>query len=331
MDPQQLATDLLARIGINAAFTMTPLAGGRNNRVFKVETSHDVFILKQYFQNPKDRRDRLGHEYALLEYLQAIGSHYAARPLSVDRENRALLMEFILGKRIALEDITVRHIDHAIRFHTELNAHRISETGLRLPLASEACFSLQDHIEVTQRRVDRLAGIDQWSEIQPLWKDVRARIENEIASGEHAIEALPEEERCISASDFGFHNALETSSGDIRFVDFEYAGWDDPAKLIADFANQPDMTLDRSISGRFRDAVIAQHPCPGKLRSRAQLLEPLYQIKWACICLNDFLPEGSSRREFTGRGSAFQLERARAMLKRAKETLFSLEVCVGTT
>ena len=42
--------------------------------------------------------------------------------------------------------------------------------------------------------------------------------------------ALPKETRCLSPSDFGFHNALLEATGKLRFVDFEYAGWDDPAK-----------------------------------------------------------------------------------------------------
>ena len=43
---------------------------------------------------------------------------------------------------------------------------------------------------------------------------------------------------CISASDFGLHNAIMTERG-IVFFDFEFAGWDDPAKAIVDFLLQP--------------------------------------------------------------------------------------------
>ena len=38
----------------------------------------------------------------------------------------------------------------------------------------------------------------------------------------------------ISPSDFGFHNALRTNTGPV-FFDFEFSGWDDPAKTIIDF------------------------------------------------------------------------------------------------
>ncbi len=35
----------------------------------------------------------------------------------------------------------------------------------------------------------------------------------------------------VSPSDFGFHNALLDDGGAISFLDFEYSGRDDPAKL----------------------------------------------------------------------------------------------------
>ena len=41
-------------------------------------------------------------------------------------------------------------------------------------------------------------------------------------------------ERTLSPSDFGFHNALKRSDGRIVFLDFEYFGWDDPAKMTAE-------------------------------------------------------------------------------------------------
>ena len=41
-------------------------------------------------------------------------------------------------------------------------------------------------------------------------------------------------QRALSPSDFGLHNALRGQDGQLRFVDFEYFGWDDPVKLVSD-------------------------------------------------------------------------------------------------
>jgi hypothetical protein len=111
-------------------------------------------------------------------------------------------------------------------------------------------------------------------------------------------------------------------------VDFEYSGWDDPAKSIADFANQPDMLLDAQLGDLFRDHALSLFPDPDSLAVRLALLTPLYQVKWACICLNEFLPAGSARRAFTGLKTdegltrlAGHLERARTMAVRAGKSL----------
>ena len=50
---------------------------------------------------------------------------------------------------------------------------------------------------------------------------------------------LKSDEKIISPSDFGLHNAKLNRDHRLTFFDFEYAGWDDPAKTIADFFAQP--------------------------------------------------------------------------------------------
>ena len=46
----------------------------------------------------------------------------------------------------------------------------------------------------------------------------------------------------LSPSDFGFHNIL-SHHNNLYYIDFEYAGWDDPYKLIADFILNPDYKI----------------------------------------------------------------------------------------
>jgi hypothetical protein len=53
--------------------------------------------------------------------------------------------------------------------------------------------------------------------------------------------------------------------------------------------------------------------------ARCRLLPDAYQIKWACIILNDFLPLGATRRAYADTGSraqrcAEQLAKASAKL-----------------
>ena len=109
---------------------------------------------------------------------------------------------------------------------------------------------------------------------------------------------LPPEDRCLSPSDFGFHNALEESSGRLRFFDFEYAGWDDPAKTVCDFFCQPALPVPREHLPDFLDAVTEAVEDADSVRRRVRLLMPVYYLKWVTIMLNVFLPVGLRRRGF---------------------------------
>jgi hypothetical protein len=336
---REIAQGLLARAGVAGDFEMSPLPGGRNNRVWRLQAGESDFLFKQYYWTENDRRDRMGHEWDFLGYLHSIGAAAAAKAIAADPENRCALLEFIRGVQPAFEEISEQDLLAAADFFSEMNAGRFSDAGRALQPASEACFSLAAHAATAARRVERLDRIEPagpehraamgfvTETLRPLWQNVRARILDGASECGGMDRELAAGERCLSPSDFGFHNSLREAGGRLRFVDFEYSGWDDPAKTIADFANQPDMLLDARLSGLFRDRALALF-AGGSLESRLRLLTPLYQVKWACICLNEFLQSGSDRRAFTGLKTdegptrlGGHLDRARIMAGRAAKSL----------
>ena len=333
---EEIVASLLRTASLPAASAVNPLQGGRNNKVFRVTTSSGDFLLKCYFHHPQDPRDRLGQEFAFLNHLSRARCQFSARPLASDPVKHVGLMEFLEGVRPRLAEVDESHIDQAICFFFEANHGLDHPETLQLPPASEACFTIAEHIARTQTRVERLNHIHLEDEVDaaaadfvrrelaPTWTEVRRVVEAEWRSDEARNATLPQCQRCLSPSDFGFHNSLRQSGGRLKFLDFEYAGWDDPAKLIVDFANQPDMILDRVLSDRFRAAVVHANADAHSLSRRVTALEPLYQVKWACICLNDFLSFGRSRHQFAEPQKTdhrthreFQLSRAREMLARA--------------
>ena len=132
---------------------------------------------------------------------------------------------------------------------------------------------------------------------------------------------IGDHERCVSPSDFGFHNAL-IDGGSIYFCDFEYAGWDDSAKLVCDFFCQVALPVPERFFDRFAEAAIHALKLAPSHRRRFDLLLPLYRIKWTSILLNEFTPEAAARRRFARDAigmrdaEAEQLTKARAALER---------------
>ena len=321
MTPEDAAVSLLASIGKSSPHRVVPLPGGRNNRVWRVDCGLETFLLKHYFWSPSDPRDRLGQEWAFLEFLKSIPNHKTPAPLAKNSAERFALLEFIHGE--PPDHISDSEILDAAEFLNAINSAR--SHGGHLPAVSEACFSIDSHLATTARRMENIARIpcatlDHEAAIEfvrstliPLWQQIRARIEKNPAS--FRARELPASSRCLSPSDFGFHNALRQPDGALRYVDFEYAGWDDPAKTLIDFTNQPDRILPEPLASLFLEKTIPHLPDPSDLRERIQILTPLYQLKWACICLNPFLP---NRPIDPARPLPGQLARARACALRAE-------------
>src|SRR5262249_36341374 len=130
--------------------------------------------------------------------------------------------------------------------------------------------------------------------------------------------SLAPTDRCVSPSDFGFHNTLATPGGRLVFIDFEYAGWDDPAKAANDFFCQPAVPVDASLYDDFVARAMTYSANAAQLAVRARLMRPIFQMKWCCIMLNGFLPAAAQRRRFAD--PAFDAEgRKEAQLTLARD------------
>jgi hypothetical protein len=87
------------------------------------------------------------------------------------------------------------------------------------------------------------------------------------------------------------------------FLDFEYAGSDDPAKLASDFFCQPEIPVPPGLHATFIARMAEGFGLDDKGQARCRMLLDAYRIKWTCIILNDFLPVGAARRAFADAGA----------------------------
>jgi hypothetical protein len=327
-DPEAVVR-LLGRIGFSGSYSLARLAGGANNQVYRVDAPQPVAVLKSYFLHPGDGRDRCGAEWAFASAAWHSGVRCIPEPLACDPEHRLSLFEYIPGRRLAPQEVTRDRVREALTFFLLLNPPRQND-GLRsLPAASEACFRLRDHLHCLRQRIERLKASEPVGDAGHAAADFVTRtlglLCTEIlqrttvaaaATGLNLDEELPLPERCASPSDFGFHNALLATNGTMKFFDFEYAGWDDPAKTVCDFLCQPELPVPPDCGDFLVDEITRRTEDPGRHRRRIELLMPVYRLKWCCIMLNDFLPAGNRRRRFAG--SADEAERQWKQLEKAR-------------
>jgi hypothetical protein len=328
-----LDRQVLSALSGSAVSAVTRIGRGGNSKVYRVDCADGrSYAAKFYFQRTMDGLDRLGVEFGSLEFLWQHGERSVPQPIAVDREAQIALYEFVDGETIDSRAAAEREIQAMVAFVGRLR-ERVHASGAdRLPRAAEACFSY----ETLQRNIDgRLARLEASSgdgpsytafhrflatELRPALADTVASIKARVGADGWSRE-LPVAARTLSPSDFGFHNALRRPDGSLLILDFEYFGWDDPAKLIADFVLHPAMELSDAAKRGYVAGVLECFADDAELPERLELSYPLFAIKWCAILLNEFVPDFLKRREFAVRGTTSreairsrQLEKAKAML-----------------
>lgn len=304
--PAKLASDLAERAGLDASLAVVPLAGGRNNRVFRVSLADGSdAVLKVYHSDPNDPRDRLRAEWEFLSYAAERGVPNVPQPLASDPARHCALYSFAAGVRPVMigDDLVAQAADFVVALNKPGN-----DTSKLAP-ASEAAISLRDHLAIIGRRVARLGDLDPTApyaaearafieaRVVARWEDVRRGVIGAAAERGVALDQTITRE-VISPSDFGFHNALIDGDGRATFLDFEYAGRDDPAKLICDFFCQPELPAPLENYMAFTGRLAMPLGLTEDELWRAQVLLDAYRIKWVCIMLNEFSAAGARRRAF---------------------------------
>ena len=311
--------------------SLLPLSGGANNRVFKLECEEGSLLLKSYFSDSADSRNRCKSDYEFCQFAWNQGITAVPRPLSVCWEQHAALYEFVVGRRIKPDEVTPTVLGAAAGLFEQINLKKEAPEAAHLQFAAESCFSVGEHLACVERRISRLGLIDQQQslgeealalvreEILPAWESSSITLRRSLSPSQ--MDAPIElSERCLSPSDFGFHNALRQEDGEMRFFDFEYAGWDDPAKMICDFFCQPEVPVPIAHFDSFTAKALASFEASAPILDRAWRLLPIYRLKWCCIMLNEFLPADRRRRSFSNPHED-ALSRKRNQLAKAKHSL----------
>jgi hypothetical protein len=316
---------------------LSRLPGGRNSAVFLAECGEmGRCVVKHYASPGPSGLDRLSVESDAFRFLETACPDHDPSPtprvLGQDMAARLAVYEYKPGA--AVTEPEDRDVDAALAFVARLRALGTHPKARSLPLAAEASFCLEDLRDTLTRRFKLLATVAKDS---PEARSMRHFLDTTLRPlAEGALDLagtalpLPPEKRTLSPSDFGFHNALRTPDGGLVFLDFEYFGWDDPAKLGVDFLLHPAMMLPRELRHRFAKGLCAIFG--PALATRLSALGPVYGVKWCLILLNEFTAQGLARRRLSGTREeraailTTQLAKAEAMAQGAKQNVVAADL-----
>jgi len=307
-----------------------PARGGGNNRIFQVIAGDETFALKFYPRQVADRRKRLEQEFGALSFLKSCEIRVVPRAIAADYVNSCALYEWIEGEPVSA--VGEKEINAVLSLIAALQEARIAAGAADLPPASASCFSGADVVDQLHQRLACLREIEgDYPELKSFLDDMFQgevthsidRAQAEFAqAGLDFTAVLESGQRVLSPSDFGFHNALRRADGSIVFLDFEYFGWDDPAKELADLLLHPGMPLGEEEKKRLLDGAENIFTTQEKgFTARFWALYPLFALIWCLILLNEYLPERWARRVAAGQSDpeqarARQLERSKSLLDR---------------
>ncbi len=325
------ALSLAAQPLLCSAITgLEQVGGGGNNRLYRIRAADGAcYALKTYLAEARDCRDRIGAECDGLNFAWAHGLRQVPHVVGADRDAGLALFEWIDGTQIA--EPRDGDIDDALGLLGDLHAISKLPEARTLALASEACLSAAElSRQIAGRRARLMATADPRllnffeAGFDAAWDSLEGRAHRGFeALGLEFESVVPGSWRTLSPSDFGFHNALRRDDGTLAFLDFEYFGWDDPVKLVADFLLHPGMRLGPAQRRWFRQGAASIYSEDGEFGARLRLLYPLYGLRWCLILLNPFLPERWRRQAYAsanaepGEVQRRQLIKAEAMLAKA--------------
>ncbi len=321
------------------------IGGGRNSRVYRLtcasldaSTQQATYVLKHYVRHPGDDRDRLATEFGAFRFLWDHDARRVPEPIATDPALNLGIYEHIAGTPMVPDDVDEHAVDQSVAFLAELAKLSELPESRRLAVASEACFSTEELLNSLRRRLDRLRPCKDErlqaflaDALEPALGEIWAWCHERIAKdGGTASDVLAESERTLSPSDFGFHNAIRRPTGELAFVDFEYFGWDDPAKTLSDWLLHPGMTVAEDLKRRFASRTLEAFAGRGQLEARGRILYPLFGLKWCLILLNEFVPDDEARRSFAKASGEYvgrrlqpsresQLEKSKTMLAKVQD------------
>ncbi len=291
------------------------LGGGGNSRIFRAQdVDGRLYTLKSYPPLTLDPRDRLGTEYAALDFLSCNSDLKVPRPVSMDPAKLLAVYEWIDGSRPTPSEAV---IDAMLDFARTVFTLRDNPQAKHISLASECCLSGGSILRQVHNRLHRLKQQLEETELQDFLTDA---VEPMLASMELPDTRLPDPLRCLSPGDFGAHNML--IKGEVlAFIDMEYFGWDDPVKQVCDVIWHPGMGLTDDLAERF---LVGARQVYGKADvgfvDRVRSHFPAYGLRWAMILLNEFLPERWALRAHAGaenrsQAKARQLAKAKVLIQ----------------
>jgi Ser/Thr protein kinase RdoA (MazF antagonist) len=286
----------------------TELGTGTNNRLFRIDLADGPPLLAKFYA--RDRWDRLGTEFPALVLLAGRGVAGVPRPYVRSDEHRYGVYSFEPGARRTAAELTEADARAAGALAGALHGFGPEGEGRVLGPANAACFSVADQVRLIDWRVGAYEAVAAdpagCAEVRAFAGelDLRAAVNRLVVAAtaglpEDALTAaLPRAEWRLTSYDFGPHNLL-FDHGRVTAVDFEGAGWDDPARMVMGCVSHIGSEgMSATAVGAFLGAYAEARGLTEAEAARFERVGVLYDVEWAATYASALAPEVVETKRF---------------------------------
>lgn len=287
------------------------IESGKNNLVSKIYYKNKIYIYKKYLKKNNNgiKYSRYSSETSFIQLLKKKKIKNLPSILATNSKTQESIFNYINGKKI--NKVTKNDILQCIKFIKKINQINFKKKNINFKMATESCVSIEDHIQTANKRIIILS---KFSKNYGIYKDAKSFVKtklkkklNEVKknifdtfSKKEINKKLQKKDLILSPSDFGFHNTIKKNKK-LYFFDFEYAGMDDPVKLISDFICQPDYQLNKKHISFFYQNILKIFPQHLGIEKRLKAVIYIHRIKWCCVIISEILNKKYlERRQFAG-------------------------------
>jgi len=290
--------------------SLQPLSSSGNNRIHKIEMKNGkYYVVKQYLELRGDSRPRLQAEFEHLDALWKLGFRNIPQPI-LREGNRAV---YSLVDGIPVKSVGTEEISRVSSFLACLSDTSIKLRAFPVLPGADSRACLGDYIDQIEKRYDRIVfggknsewekAIDDFMErkLLPHKEFIFNKFYDSIKSlGWDLERPFEETEQMFCPSDLGFHNILADTHNkeELFFLDFEYSGWDDPAKLLADFFHHVGQNVAWEHKWYLLEQLAAHRKQDSNFLRRWETVIDLIGLEWVLIVLNVIDPNEMQRKRF---------------------------------
>ena len=273
-----------------------PVIGGRNSRIFRINDGNINYALKFFREDTKNTRDRFDRELEALTLFIENAIDCVPKIINQDRLNNCILLEWIDGENI--NDFDIKDITALVDFVKVVHEISKSNNSNEVRLATEACLNGNEIVtQINRRLVPLMLAGENNPELMQFLNEEFVPIFKEITNWSRETykkknmnfdRDIAPNQLTLSPVDIGFHNCLRTENG-LFFLDFEFFGRDDPAKLVADTLQHPGSLIGKKHNDYLGTTLNSIFIEDEQFQDRLKFLSPLFGLKWCMIMLNPFI------------------------------------------